>query len=76
MARLKDIYKSKIISELTKEFKYKSPMAVPRMEKIVITMGIGRAVQDKKFLELANKSKSNLLSSTLSSSHRCSCLLG
>ncbi len=53
MARLKDLYKSKIIPELIKEFNYKNPMAVPRMEKIVISMGVGKATQDKKFLELA-----------------------
>ncbi|MHC4507343.1 MAG: 50S ribosomal protein L5 [Planctomycetota bacterium] len=55
MARLKDLYNSKIAQELTKEFDYKNPMAVPRMEKIVISMGLGRATQDKKFLELARK---------------------
>jgi large subunit ribosomal protein L5 len=55
MARLKDLYKSKIVPELVKEFEYKNSMAVPRMEKIVISMGIGRATQDKKFLELAKK---------------------
>ncbi|MFA5240058.1 MAG: 50S ribosomal protein L5 [Phycisphaerae bacterium] len=55
MARLKDLYKSKVAPELAKEFNYKSPMAVPRMEKIVISMGIGKATQDKKFLELAKK---------------------
>jgi large subunit ribosomal protein L5 len=55
MARLKDLYKSKIIPELTKEFGYKNTMAVPRMEKVVISMGVGRATQDKKFLESAKK---------------------
>ena len=55
MARLKDIYKSKIVSELTKEFSYTNPMAVPKMEKVVVSMGIGRATQDKKFLEAAKK---------------------
>jgi len=55
MARLKDLYKSKIVPELTKEFSYKNPMAVPRMEKIIISMGVGKATQDKKFLELAKK---------------------
>ena len=53
MARLKDLYKSKVVPELLKEFGYKNPMAVPRMEKIVISMGVGKATQDKKFLELA-----------------------
>ncbi len=55
MARLKDLYKSKVIQELTKEFGYKNSMAVPRMEKVVISMGIGKATQDKKFLESAKK---------------------
>ena len=53
MARLKDLYKSKIVPDLIKEFDYKNPMAVPRMVKIVISMGVGKATQDKKFLELA-----------------------
>ena len=55
MARLKDLYKSKVIQELTKEFSYKNSMAVPRMTKVVISMGVGRATQDKKFLESAKK---------------------
>jgi large subunit ribosomal protein L5 len=55
MARLKDLYKTKVVPELLKEFGYKSPMAVPRMEKIVVSMGVGKATQDKKFLELARK---------------------
>jgi len=55
MARLKDLYKSKVVPELTKEFGYKNPMAVPQVKKVVISMGVGKAVQDKKFLELAKK---------------------
>ena len=55
MSRLKELYKSRVIPELTKEFGYKNPMAVPKMEKIVISMGVGKAVQDKKFLESAIK---------------------
>jgi large subunit ribosomal protein L5 len=53
MARLKDIYKSKVIPELTKEFGYKNRLAVPRLEKIIVSMGVGKAVQDKKFIDLA-----------------------
>ena len=53
MARLKDLYKSKIIGELTKEFGYKNPMAVPRLEKIVVSMGVGKAALDKKYADLA-----------------------
>ena len=55
MVRLKDLYKSKVKQELVKEFGYKNSMAVPRMEKVVISMGVGRATQDKKFLESAKK---------------------
>ncbi|MCK5226289.1 MAG: 50S ribosomal protein L5, partial [Planctomycetes bacterium] len=55
MARLKDLYKSKVAPGLVGEFGYKNPMAVPRINKIVVSMGIGKAVQDKKFLESAKK---------------------
>lgn len=55
MARLRDLYKSKVVPELTRQFGYANSMAVPRMEKIVVSMGVGKAVQDKKFLEAAKK---------------------
>ena len=55
MARLRDIYKSQVISGLDEEFGYTNPMAVPRIEKVVVSMGVGKAVQDKKFMELAFK---------------------
>jgi len=55
MARLRDLYKAKVVPELEKEFGYKTIMAVPRMEKVVISMGVGKASQDKKFIELARK---------------------
>lgn len=55
MSRLRDIYKSQIIPALQKKFNYKNQMAVPRMEKVVVSMGVGRAVADKKFLDGALK---------------------
>ena len=55
MARLRDLYKSQVVPELTKEFGYSNPMAVPKIEKVVVSMGVGRATQDKKFLESAKK---------------------
>ena len=55
MVRLKVLYKSRVVPELTREFGYKNLMAVPRLEKIIVSMGVGKAVQDKKFLELAKK---------------------
>lgn len=53
MARLKDLYKSRIVPALAKEFGYKNLMAVPKMTKVVVSMGVGKATQDKKFLDLA-----------------------
>jgi large subunit ribosomal protein L5 len=53
MARLKDLYKSKIVPVLREKYGYKSVMAVPKIQKVVVSMGVGKAVQDKKFLESA-----------------------
>ena len=53
MTRLKEQYKSKVRPELTKEFGYKNPMQVPRLEKIVINMGVGEAVADSKKIQAA-----------------------
>jgi large subunit ribosomal protein L5 len=55
MARLKDIYKTKVVPELQKKYNYGSAMAVPRLQKIVLSMGVGRAVQDKKYMDQAIK---------------------
>lgn len=56
MARLYDHYKKVVRSNLEKEFGYKNPMEVPRLEKIVINMGVGRdAVVDRKAVDAAVK---------------------
>ena len=55
MARLRDVYKSQVVAELKNEFGYSNSMVVPKMEKVVVSMGVGKAVQDKKFMELAKK---------------------
>jgi large subunit ribosomal protein L5 len=55
VARLKDVYKSQIVPALQERFKYHSSMAVPRVEKVVVSMGIGKATQDGKFLDAAMK---------------------
>ncbi len=52
-ARLKEYYRSEVVAELTKKFNYTSPMQVPRITKIVLNMGVGEAVGDKKILENA-----------------------
>ena len=53
MARLKDIYNETIKPQLFEKFEYDSIMEVPRLEKIVINMGVGEAVQNPKALESA-----------------------
>jgi large subunit ribosomal protein L5 len=53
LARLKDIYNETIKPQLLEKFKYESVMQVPRLEKIVINMGVGEAVQNPKALESA-----------------------
>lgn len=52
---LKKKYTDEIISNLTKEFGYKSVMQVPKLEKIIINQGVGKAVADKKMLDVAVK---------------------
>jgi large subunit ribosomal protein L5 len=54
MARLKQYYKETVVPQLVKQFGYKSIMEVPRIEKIVLNMGVGEAVSDKKILENAS----------------------
>ena len=53
MARLKDYYRNKVVPALTKEFNYKNLMQVPKLEKIVVNMGVGEAIQNIKALESA-----------------------
>ncbi len=53
MARLKEIYNKEIVPALTQQFGYKSRMQVPRVSKVVLNMGVGEAVGDKKLLENA-----------------------
>ena len=53
MARLKEIYTKEVAPALVKQFGYKSPMEVPRLTKIVLNMGVGEAIGDKKILDNA-----------------------
>ncbi|WP_431111347.1 50S ribosomal protein L5 [Winogradskyella poriferorum] len=53
VARLKKEYKDKIVPALTEEFGYKNVMQVPKLEKIVLSRGVGAAVADKKLIDHA-----------------------
>jgi large subunit ribosomal protein L5 len=50
-ARLQERYQSSIREALTKEFSYKNPLEVPKLDKIVINMGVGEAVNDRKAVD-------------------------
>src|SRR5947208_4159048 len=53
MTRLQERYDSEVRPALMQEFGYKNPMQVPRIEKIVVNMGVGEAVQDGKKIDAA-----------------------
>ncbi len=53
MARLKELYHTEIVSKLRSDFNYKNIMEVPRIEKIVVNMGLGEAIQNVKILDSA-----------------------
>jgi len=53
LARLKEQYLSEVVPALVKHFKYENVMAVPRLEKTVINIGLGEAIQNSKLLDSA-----------------------
>ena len=53
MARLREKYKSEIAPALAKEFDIENPMAIPKVEKIVVNMGLGEASANAKILDVA-----------------------
>ena len=54
-ARLKEYYRETVVPALTKEFEYKNVMAVPKLEKVSVNMGLGEATQNPKILDAAAK---------------------
>ena len=53
MAKMKEIYREKVVPALMKRFNYRNKMEVPKLEKIVINMGLGEAIQNIKILDSA-----------------------
>jgi large subunit ribosomal protein L5 len=51
MARLRELYLNTVVPALTKEFDYKNPMAVPKIEKISLNVGMGEATQNSKLID-------------------------
>jgi large subunit ribosomal protein L5 len=60
MAKLKEVYQDKAVPALIKRFNYKNGMQVPRLEKIVINMGLGEAIQNVKILDSAAQELSQI----------------
>ena len=58
--RLKEEYKGRVVSALTDEFGYKNVMQVPKLERIVVSRGVGAAVADKKLIDYALDEISNI----------------
>ena len=54
MSRLKDRYAKEVVPALKKEYSYKNVMAVPKLQKIVVNMGMGEAIQNAKLLDAAS----------------------
>ncbi len=52
-ARLKELYNKEVRKKLQDEFKIKNPMAVPKVEKVILNMGVGEAIQNAKILDNA-----------------------
>ena len=53
--RLYQNYKNEIVTTLQNKFNYKNIMEIPKIEKVVINMGLGEAVKDSKIIEIAQK---------------------
>jgi len=53
MARLREKYQNEVVPKIAEQFHYKSSMQIPRMEKIVVNMGLGEAIQNIKILDSA-----------------------
>ncbi len=55
MPRLKDMYQSEIVPKLKEEFGFSNPMAIPRVSKVVVNMGLGEAIQNAGLIESSQK---------------------
>jgi large subunit ribosomal protein L5 len=53
MSRLKELYKTEIVDALVKKFGYKNVMAVPKLDKIIINIGLGEAIRNPKVMDSA-----------------------
>ena len=59
-SRLKELYTKEVRKKIADEFKIKNPMALPKIEKVVINMGVGEAIQNAKLLDTASEELSTI----------------
>ncbi len=55
MARLFDYYKAEVVPRLKEKFGYKNPMQIPKVDKVIINMGLGEAIENIKILDSASE---------------------
>ena len=60
MNRVKDKYQKDVVLALTKEFGYKNVMAVPRVQKVVVNMGLGEATANAKLVDVGSDESSRI----------------
>ena len=65
MPRLKDHYREEVIPALMDKFQYSNVMEVPKLEKVVVNMGVGDAKENPKFLESAVKDLATITGNSL-----------
>lgn len=53
MPRLKNLYKEQVVPAMMKQFKYRNALAVPSIEKVIVNVGVGQAIQNAKLLDVA-----------------------
>ena len=58
--RLKEYYKKEVIAQLKKDFDFKNDLAVPRLEKVTINVGMGQGLKDEKYTEEVKKTLTNI----------------
>src|SRR3989304_6581364 len=60
MAKFREVYQERVVPALMKRFGYKNRMEVPRLEKIIVNMGLGEAIQNVKILDSAAQELSQI----------------
>lgn len=55
MARLQEFYSTEVVPKMREKFRYRNPMRIPRLSKVIVNMGLGEAIENVKVLESASE---------------------